>query len=260
MRVLAANLILALGVATLGAPSLALAQSGSAQDRIEAAASALEGVQSMRFVGETDITPDSTGTAITAFSGSGDFQAPDRVHMTVDQPMASAHNETITIGQAAWLRTVDGTSWAPLSSVAVPPSAKTVADELRQVSGYMVNPTVTDGDSQTTIDADVNLAQAVTDESPVAGMLGAGFSGDSEGDQGTTINNAHVTITIDQASNLPVSMTSTLNMVPAQAPDGIPDGPLTINTTLTLSDFNSPDVVVNEPASAGAPADNSTAP
>ncbi len=245
MRVFVANLVLALGLSILSAPGLALAQGGSAQDRLEAAASALEGVQSMRFSGQTNVTPASTGEPVKVFGGRGEFQSPDRGRMTVEQPLLSQVNETISVGQLSWLQTVDGSAWVPLPASAAPPAPRSIADQLRQVSRYMVSPTVNEDDTQMTISASVDLARAVSEESPIAATIGVGFTGDT--DQGSLINDSRVVITIDRSSGLPLSLDTSLAMVPGAPPEGFPAGQLTITTSLTLTDFNSPEVVIRAP-------------
>jgi hypothetical protein len=244
MRVFAANLIVALGLFVLSAPGLAAAQDGSPRDRIEAAAATLEGVQSMRFQGTTNVTQAATGESTNIFIGTGEFQAPDRGHMTVEQPQLLQVNETITVGPISYMKTVDGTSWVPLSSAVAGPAPSTIAAQLRAVSGYLMSPTLSEEGSQAVISSDVDLARAVTDESPVAAIMGSQYAGDS--DSGTQVNGSRVTITIDRNSNLPTNLTTSLSMVAPPTQDG-PSGDVTINTSLTLSDFNNPGIVIQSP-------------
>jgi hypothetical protein len=116
MRVLVANLIVALGLCVLSAPGLASAQDGSAQDRIQSAAAALENVRTLRYVGQTSATPQATGETVRLFTGSGEFQAPDRGRMVMEQPQIMQVTETITVGPRSWMKTVDGAAWVPLGA------------------------------------------------------------------------------------------------------------------------------------------------
>ena len=245
MRLLVANLIVALGICLVSAPSLASAQSGDAQDRIASSAGSLEGVRTLRFVGQTNVIPQSTGEPVRFFTGSGEFQAPDRGHMIVEQPQLLQVTETLTIGQRSWIKTVDGAAWVPLSVAYAGPAPSTIAGQLREVAKYMVSPTVSESDSQSVITADIDLPRAVQEESPIPTMLGIQIG--SENDQSAPVNGSTVSITIDRATNFPLSLNTTLSIVPTIPPEGLPPGQLTVVTTLSLSDFNSDDISVLVP-------------
>ncbi|HZT07477.1 MAG TPA: hypothetical protein VFC51_10645 [Chloroflexota bacterium] len=243
MRARIATLIVAMGVVVAAAPALVLAQDGSAQDRLQSAASSLEGVQTMRFTGQTDLSSGSDTT--TVFIGNGEFQAPDRGHMTANMPELSQTNETVSSGSSSWLRTVDG-SWMPLGGSAPSPAPKSIADSLRQIAQYLVAPSVDDSGSQTVISGDLDVARAVSDSSPLATMIGVDYAGAP--DTGTQITGSHVEVAISRATNLPVSLTTSLSMIPGAPQPGASGGPITVMTSLTMSDFNSADISVEVPS------------
>jgi len=244
MRVLLTNLVLALGLSAVSLPTLARAQD-SAQDRISTAAGNLESVQAMRFAGQANVSPAGGGDSVRIFQGTGEFQGPDRGRMTVEEPQLLQVTDTITVGTRSWLKTVDGSAWVPLNAAVAGPAPRSIAEQLRQVARYFVAPSVTEGDSQTQIYSDVDLARAITEESSVGGVMGVQYCGES--DQGTQVNGSNVTISIDKSTNLPVSLTTSLSVVCPATPEGVPAGAVIITTNLTLSDFNSTEIAVQIP-------------
>jgi hypothetical protein len=244
MRVFVANLMVTLGLCVLSAPGLARAQDGLAQDRVQTAAVALEGVRTLRYSGTTSVTPQATGEAVRYFTGSGEFEAPDRGHMVVEQPQLLLVTETITVGQQSWMKTTDGSAYVPLTVTYASPAPSSIAGQIREVAKYMVSPSVNDGDTQSTITADVDIARALREDSPVPGMMGLQVA---DTDTNVPISSSKVTITIDRATNYPLSLNTVLTISPTLPPENLPPGPLTIATSLTLSDFNSDEVTVLVP-------------
>ena len=277
-------LILAVSSSTLVPAHAGATQPEEARARLEAAAAAVESLRALRFsmvttirigggvegvtnealaqcLAETgdfpgcraSLAPQAERSPIAGptqrFTVSGEFQAPDRIHAVVEQELfGTTRFEGIMIGEM-WTRIGDGT-WRLGAPGPGPLHPRLLGEALRELSGMLRNPVVSDQTGRLVIAGDAELAgRAVRDSSaaslfaePVLSSLGSELRVRSR-----------VTIMLDRATGYPLELKAdtSVSVSPPEPPPGVPfvgfPTEQVLATTLTLSDFNDPSIRVDRP-------------
>jgi hypothetical protein len=224
LRVLAVSPVLAL-LALLAPASALAAPTSQVLDPYVVlfnSGQALQNVQAVRFSYSLDMEgADPNGSLNFSFSGSGEFQAPDRVRFGMGADLSvlfGAAGEFLLIRDQVWVREPGGTWMTPAELGAGPISAPAPSFE-NLVTGIAVS---TAGDAYV-VTGDVDL-----------GALGApGLGGGGS---------FSVTVQTETWYPTRAEMVMTLSTVGLQAP-----GAGSVRVAMDLWDFNSPSIRIEPP-------------
>jgi hypothetical protein len=280
---------LLLGSTLVLAGTIALARAGNAQPEdarasLEAAAAAVERLQTVRFsivttvqsgAGPQEVSNEAMGQCLAEtgdlpgclaslvappegsldgwpterFTVSGEFQAPDRIHMTIEQePFGSSPMEGIMIGEM-WTRTGGG-AWRLGAPGPGPVHPRVLGATLRELSTTLRNTVVTEQNGRLVIAGDTEIVGGAVYESPVASLLGGPVVGGFG--SGPSVH-SRVNLAVDRTTGYLEALDAETRIMvsPPEPPPGVPGigFPIeqVVRTTLTLSNFNDPSIHVDRP-------------
>jgi hypothetical protein len=219
---------------------------------LESAGQAMDRVQAMRFSGPMEINMGSPGSSFAmtmTMSMEGEFQAPDRVRMSMDMGMLGMSIDMVIIGDTAWMRMGSDVPWeaVPMDRSMMPMGSMNFAQQNREYSQFLLNKAVADAGQFYRVSGDLDMAGAISAGSDAASSFMTGGMGGMGGMSSLPAElggmTAHLTYIIDK---------STLYMHGVEMVMAVPTGELgmgdmSMRMNLGISGFNDPSINIAAP-------------
>lgn len=216
---------------------------------LESSSNAMDGVRSMRFGGPMEINMGGADTSFSmamTMSMEGEFQAPDRVRMSIDLGMMDMSVDMVIIGDEAWMRTGSDTPWEamPMDRAMSPMGTMNFAQQNREFSRFVLNPSIVDAGDFYRLAADLDIAGAISAGSDAAAaFMGGGMGGMSALPMELGGMTARLTYIIEKSTHYMHGM----EMVMALPMGEVGMGDMSMRMNLGISGFNDPTINIAAP-------------